>query len=55
MDFDPASNKEPELVNTLQEELIPQSKKAIILLLYTQKGIKMIINALKTPNLIAII
>jgi len=30
MDFNLASNKEPELVNTLQEELIPQSKKATI-------------------------
>jgi len=55
MDFDPASNKEPELVNTLQEELIPQSKKAIILLLYIQKGVKIIIDTFKTPDLVAII
>jgi hypothetical protein len=55
MDFNPASNKEPELVNTLQEKPIPQSKKATIPLLHTQKGVKMIIDALKTPNLIATI
>jgi len=52
MDLNPASNKELELVNTLQEELILQSKKATILLLRTQKGVKMIIDALKTPDLI---
>jgi hypothetical protein len=50
-----AFNKEPELVNTLQEELVLQSKKAIIPLLYMQKGVKIIINTLKTPNLVAII
>ena len=55
MDFNPAFNKEPELVNTLQEKLIPRSKKATILLLHTQKGVKIIIDALKTPNLVATI
>jgi len=55
MDFNPAFNKKPELVNTLQEELIPRSKKVIIPLLYTQKGVKMIIDTLKTPDLIATI
>ena len=55
MDLNPASNKEPELVNTLQEKLILRSKKATILLLYTQKGVKIIIDALKTPDLIATI
>jgi hypothetical protein len=55
MDFNLAFNKKLKLVNTLQEELIPQSKKATISLLHTQKGVKMIIDALKTPNLIAII
>jgi hypothetical protein len=55
MDFNLAFNKKPKLVNTLQEELIPQLKKVTILLLYMQKGVKIIINALKTLNLIAII
>jgi len=55
MDLNPASNKEPELVNTLQEKLILQSKKATIPLLCTQKGVKIIINALKTPDLVATI
>jgi hypothetical protein len=55
MDFNLAFNKELKLVNTLQEKLILQSKKATIPLLYTQKGVKMIIDALKTPDLIAII
>jgi hypothetical protein len=55
MDFNPAFNKEPELVNTLQEELILQSKKVTILLLYTQKGVKIIIDAFKTPDLVATI
>jgi hypothetical protein len=55
MDLNPASNKEPELVNTLQEELVPRSKKATIPLPHTQKGVKMIIDALKTPDLIATI
>ena len=55
MDLNLASNKELKLVNTLQDKLIPRAKKAIILLLYMQKGIKLIINALKTPNFIAII
>jgi hypothetical protein len=35
--------------------LILQSKKATILLLYTQKGVKIIIDALKTPDFVAII
>jgi len=39
----------------LQKELVLQSKKAIIPLLCMQKGVKMIIDALKTPNLIATI
>jgi len=55
MDFNLASNKELKLVNTLQDKPILQAKKAIILLLYIQKGVKMIINALKTLNLIATI
>jgi hypothetical protein len=55
MDLNSASNKEPELVNTLQEEPILQSKKATIPLSHTQKGVKIIIDALKTPDLIAII
>jgi hypothetical protein len=55
MDFNPAFNKKPELVNTLQEELILQSKKATIPLLRMQKGVKIIIDTLKTPDLIAII
>ena len=50
-----ASNKELELVNILQEELILQLKKATIPLPRIQKGVKIIINALKTPDLIAII
>jgi hypothetical protein len=55
MDLNPAFNKEPELVNTLQEELIPRSKKVTIPLLRMQKGVKMIIDALKTPDFIATI
>jgi hypothetical protein len=55
MDLNPAFNKKPELVNTLQEEPVLRSKKATILLLYTQKGVKIIIDALKTPNLVATI
>jgi len=39
----------------LQEEPIVQLKKATILLPRTQKGVKMIIDALKTPDLIATI
>jgi len=39
----------------LQDKLILQAKKATILLLHTQKGVKIIINALKTLNLIATI
>jgi len=39
----------------LQEKPILQSKKATIPLLYTQKGVKIIIDALKTPDLIATI
>jgi len=39
----------------LQDELIPQAKKATILLPRIQKGVKMIIDALKTPDLVAII
>jgi len=39
----------------LQDKLILQAKKATIPLPHMQKGVKMIINALKTPNLIAII
>jgi len=39
----------------LQDKPISRAKKATILLPRTQKGVKMIIDALKTPNLIAII
>jgi hypothetical protein len=39
----------------LQDEPILRAKKATILLLYMQKGVKMIIDALKTPDLIATI
>jgi hypothetical protein len=55
MDLNLAFNKELELVNTLQDKPIPRAKKATILLPCTQKGVKMIINALKTPDLIATI
>ena len=55
MDLNLASNKELKLVNTLQDKLIPRAKKATILLLHMQKGVKIIINALKTPNLVATI
>jgi hypothetical protein len=50
MNLDPASDKEPELVDTLQEEPVPRSKKATVPLPRTQKGVKMIIDALKTPD-----
>jgi len=39
----------------LQDKLILQAKKATILLLYTQKGVKMIIDALKILDFIATI
>ena len=55
MDLNLASNKELELVNTLQDKLILRAKKATILLLHMQKGVKMIIDTLKTPDLIATI
>ena len=35
----------------MQDKHILQAKKAIILLLHMQKGVKIIINALKTPDL----
>ena len=55
MDFNLAFNEELELVNTLQDKPIPRAKKATIPLLRTQKGVKIIIDALKTPDLIATI
>ena len=55
MDFNLAFNKELELVNTLQDKLILRAKKVTIPLLRMQKGVKMIIDALKTPDLIATI
>jgi len=39
----------------LQDEPILRAKKAIVLLLHMQKGVKIIINAFKTPDLVAII
>jgi len=39
----------------LQDKPIPRAKKATIPLPRMQKGVKMIIDALKTPDLIAII
>jgi len=55
MDFNLAFNEELELVNTLQDKPIPRAKKATILLPHTQKGVKMIIDTLKTPDLVATI
>jgi len=55
MDLNLASNKELKLVNTLQDKPIPRAKKATIPLLRMQKGVKMIIDALKTPDLVATI
>jgi len=55
MDLNLAFNKELELVNTLQDEPIPRAKKATVPLPRMQKGVKMIINALKTPDLVATI
>ena len=55
MDLNLASNKELKLVNTLQDKPIPRAKKATILLPRMQKGVKIIIDALKTPDLIATI
>ena len=55
MDLNLASNKELKLVNTLQDKPILQAKKATIPLPHMQKRVKIIINTLKTPDLIATI